>query len=81
MHLIHCHHLSIYIGIREGKRYAGGGKKLARLFPIVPDLSKNFFHANFPKLLSNIARHICKLIKLFINHVLQRPKTKLFEIG
>ena len=34
----------------------GGGKKFARLFRIVPALSKIFFRGNFPKLLSTGGR-------------------------
>ena len=39
-------------GRRGRKKLGGGGKKFARLFRIVPTLSKKIFRRNFPKLLS-----------------------------
>ena len=47
-----CSDLDVWCNIiLEGKKY-GGGKKFARLFRIVPSLSKKIFRRNFPKLLS-----------------------------
>ena len=61
---------------RTGRKKLGGRKKFAQLFPIVPDLSKKNFRANFPKLLSTgvlRTKNISECIIIYYNFYIFPP--------